>query len=38
MVSRYKEVAVKYADDVISGKTIAGKEIVKACERFKSYL
>lgn len=35
---RFKNVAIKYADDVISGKIVAGKEIVKACERFKKDL
>lgn len=29
------EVAVKYADDCISGKQTAGREIVGACQRFK---
>lgn len=32
---RYKRIAVKFADDCISGKKIVGKEIVAACERFK---
>lgn len=31
----YKAVADKYADDVISGKIIAGKEVIAACERWK---
>lgn len=31
----YKPIALQYADDVISGRKIAGKEIVEACERFR---
>lgn len=38
MIEHFLPVAVKYADDVISGKIIAGKEIVAACERFKDDL
>jgi phage terminase large subunit-like protein len=30
----YKDIAIKYAEDVISGKQIAGAEIVAACQRF----
>lgn len=30
----YKNVAIKYANDVVSGKQIAGAEIVDACQRF----
>ena len=30
----YKQVAIKYAKDVLSGKIKAGKEIVLACARF----
>lgn len=30
----YKDIAIKYAEDVISGKQIAGVEIVAACQRF----
>ena len=30
----YKDTAIKFARDVISGKKIAGKEIVLACQRF----
>lgn len=30
----YKDIAIKYAKDVISGKQIAGAEIVAACQRF----
>lgn len=35
MSKRFKSVAVQYADDVISGKIVAGAEIIAACERFK---
>ena len=35
---RYKQIATKYADDVISGKIVAGKEIIAACQRFKKDL
>lgn len=38
MKKRFKDVAVQYADDVISGKQIAGKEVIAACERFKNDL
>lgn len=38
MAKRFKKIAVKYADDVLSGKIIAGKEIVQTCERFKKDL
>ena len=38
MIKHFKNVAIKYADDVIDGKIIAGKEIVAACERFKDDL
>ena len=37
-MKHFKEVAIKYADDVISGETIAGKEVVDACKRFKKDL
>ena len=30
----YKDIAIKYAEDVTSGKQIAGAEIVAACQRF----
>ena len=30
----YKRVAVKYAKDITSGKQIAGREIIQACQRF----
>ena len=35
---KYKDVAVKYADDVIAGNIVAGQEIIDACKRFKSDL
>jgi len=38
MAKSFKKVALKFADDVISGKKIAGKEIILACERFKKDL
>ena len=38
MATSYKKIATKFADDVISGKKITGKEIVLACERFKKDL
>lgn len=38
MSKHYKKVAIQYADDVISGKIVAGKEIIAACERFKKDL
>ena len=31
---KFKAVAVKYAEEVCSGKKIAGKEIIEACKRF----
>ena len=34
MAKRYKNIAVKYAEDVVSGELIAGKEVVLACQRF----
>ena len=33
-MKHYKGVAVQYAEDCISGRLVAGKEIVAACERF----
>ena len=30
----YKDVAIKYAEDVISGTQIAGAEVIAACQRF----
>lgn len=38
MSKRFKAVAVKYADDVISGQIVAGKEVIAACQRFKDDL
>lgn len=34
MTKRFKKVAVKYANDVIKGKIIAGKESIASCQRF----
>lgn len=34
MAKSYKQVAIQYAEEVVSGKKIAGKEIVMACQRF----
>lgn len=34
----YKQIAVKYADDVLNEKIIIGKEAVLACKRFKDNL
>ena len=34
MAKSYKEIALKYAKDIISGKKIAGKEVILACARF----
>lgn len=34
MVKSYKKVAIEYANDVLSGKIIAGKEVIEACQRF----
>lgn len=31
---RYKRIAIEYAENVVSGKIIAGKEIVQGCQRF----
>ena len=31
---QYKTIAVQYAQDVVSGKSVAGAEIVAACQRF----
>ena len=38
MAKSYKRVALKFANDVIKGKKIAGKEIILACQRFKDDL
>ena len=35
---QYKKVAIKYADDVISGKVIASDDVIAACKRFKEDL
>lgn len=32
--SKYKAIAKKYAEDVTAGTKVAGKEVVKACQRF----
>ena len=34
MAKSFKNVAIKYAEDVVSEKKIAGKEIILACQRF----
>ena len=34
MAKKYRQIAVQYAEDVISGKIIAGKEVVAACRSF----
>lgn len=34
----YKEIAVKYAEDVTAGRIIAGAEVIAACERFQADL
>ena len=34
----YKEIADKYAEDVISGKIVAGAEVIAACRRYKTDL
>ena len=34
MAKTYKDIAIKYAEDVTSGKIIAGKEVILACKRF----
>ena len=33
-MKNYKDIAIKYAEDVSTGKKIAGKEIVLAARRF----
>ena len=38
MAKSFKNVAIQYAEDVVSGKRVAGKEIVLACERFQKDL
>lgn len=34
MAKRYKQVAIKYAEEITSGNKIAGKEVILACRRF----
>jgi phage terminase large subunit-like protein len=34
MIKHFKQVALDYANDVLTGKIIAGKEVVAACDRF----
>lgn len=34
MAKTYKQITIKYARDVVSGKKIAGKEMVEGCQRF----
>lgn len=34
MAKDYKHIAIAYAEDCVSGKKVAGKEIVAACKRF----
>ena len=34
VAKRYKETALRYAEEIVSGRKIAGKEIVAACRRF----
>lgn len=36
--SSYKDIAIKYADDILKGKKNAGAEVVAACERFRNDL
>lgn len=38
MITHYLSVAVRYADEVLSGGIVAGAEVVEACRRFKSDL
>lgn len=38
MAKSYKDIAIKYADDVVAGKKVAGKEIILACKRFQKDL
>lgn len=38
MAVDYKQIAIEYADNVISGKLIAGRDIVAACQRFQKDL
>lgn len=34
MAKNYKEIAIKYAEDIVSGNKIAGAEVILACKRF----
>lgn len=34
MAKTYKEIAIKYAKDVVSGKKVAGQNVIEACQRF----
>ena len=34
MAKQFKEIAIKYAEDVVSGAKLAGSEIIGACQRF----
>ena len=34
LAQHYKQVAIDYAESVVSGAKIAGKEVIKACDRF----
>lgn len=34
MAKTYKKVVVKYANDIVKGKKVAGKEVILACQRF----
>lgn len=34
MGRRHKQIAIQYAEECISGKIVAGKEVIAACERF----
>lgn len=38
MITHYKAVAVRYANDVVSGSIISGEEVIAACRRFLSDL
>lgn len=38
LAQHYKNIAVQYAEDVISGKKLSGKEVIQACQRFKADL
>lgn len=34
MAKRYRQIAIKYAEEIVSGKKTAGKEVILACRRF----